>query len=130
MTDQITVTLPTEILRRAEQLAQYTGRSTDQLLAEMIELSLRPLGRSSWPEDGMAGWPDERVLEAADDPGLSPDEDRRLSELLDRQQRGTLTGEESPELMGLMENYQAQLLRKARALRECVRRGLRPPLEP
>src|SRR5262249_744003 len=46
MTDQITVTLPTEVLRRAEQLARCTGRSTDQLLAEMIELSLQPLGTS------------------------------------------------------------------------------------
>ena len=60
MTDQITVTLPTEILQRAEQLARCTGRSVDQLLAETIELSLRPLGTSSLPEEGMAEWSDER----------------------------------------------------------------------
>ena len=77
----------------------------------------------------MTEWSDEQVLAAADDPGLSPTEDRRLSELLYRQQTGTLTAEERSELRRLMENYQTQLLRKARALREAVRRGLRPPLQ-
>jgi predicted DNA-binding protein len=130
MTDQITVTLPVEILQRARQLARCTGRSVDQLLAETIELSLRPLGTSTLPEEDMAEWSDERVLAAADDPGLSTAEDCRLSELLDRQQAGTLTVKERPELTGLMEAYQTQLLRKARALREAVCRGLRPPLQP
>lgn len=129
MTDQVTVTLPTEVLQRAEQLARCTGRSVDQLLAETIELSLRPLGAPSLPEEGMAEWADSRVLEAADDPGLSMAEDRRLSELLHRQQAETLTAAESTELMGLMEVYQTLLLRKARALREAVSRGLRPPLQ-
>lgn len=130
MTDQITLTLPTEILKRAEHLARCTGRSVDQLLSETIELSLRPLGAASVREEEMTDWPDERVLAAADDPGLSGMEDRRLSELLLRQQAGNLTALEHSELTGLMEVYQTQLLRKARALRESVRRGLRPPLQP
>lgn len=130
MTDQITVTLPIEILQRAEQLARCTGRSVDQLLAETIELSLRPLGTSSLTEEDMTEWSDERILEATDNPGLSTAEDRRLSELLQRQQAGILTSEERTELSALMEVYQSQLLRKARALREAVGRGLRPPLQP
>ena len=130
MTDQITVTLPIEILKRAEQLARCTGRSVEKLLAETIELSLRPLGTSVLPTEGMVERSDEQVLAAADDPGLSMEEDRRLSELLQRQQAGTLTTLERPELTGLMEVYQTQLLRKAEALREAVRRGLRPSLEP
>jgi hypothetical protein len=130
MTDQITVTLPIEILKRAEQLARCTGRSVEKLLAETIELSLRPLGTSDLPAEGMAEWSDEQVLAAADDPGLSMEDDRRLSDLLHRQQAGTLTAMERPELTGLMELYQTQLLRKAQALSEAVRRGLRPPLKP
>ena len=129
MADQITVTLPTEVLQRAEQLARCTGRSVDQLLAETIELSLRPLGTSSFPEEGIAEWSDERVVEAADDPGLSPAEDRRLSELLHSQQAGSLTAVERAELTALMEVYQTLVLLKARALREAVSRGLRPPLQ-
>ena len=130
MTDQITLTLPTEVLQRAEQLARCAGRPVDQLLAETIELSLRPLGTSSSPQENMSGWPDEQVLATADDPGIVSTEDRRLSELLHRQQAGILTEAERPELTSLMELYQTQLLRKAQALREAVRRGLRPPLQP
>jgi hypothetical protein len=77
----------------------------------------------------MTEWSDERVLATADDPGLSPVDDRRLSELLNRQQAGTTTDAEHSELTALMEVYETQLLRKAQALRESVRRGLRPPLQ-
>jgi hypothetical protein len=78
----------------------------------------------------MTEWSDERVLAAVDGPGLSTADDRRLSELLNRQQAGTLSDVERPELTALMEAYQTQLLQKARALHESVRRGLRPPLQP
>ena len=61
---------------------------------------------------------------------LPPAMDRRLSELLDRQQAGTLDDPSRTELVGLMEVYQANLLRKAEALAEAVRRGLRPALGP
>ncbi len=47
MTTQITVTLPDFVLRRAEVLAQRTGRPVADVLAETIELSLRPLGAAS-----------------------------------------------------------------------------------
>jgi len=130
MNEQITVTLPTEILQRAEQLARCTGRSVDQLQAETIELSLRPLGSSAREEDGMAEWSDERVLAVVDDPGFAVVDEHLLSDLLNRQQAGTLTEGERPTLAALLEVYQTLLLRKARALREAVRRGLRPPLEP
>jgi hypothetical protein len=67
---------------------------------------------------------------AAADVQIPPAEDERLSDLLTRQQAGTLTDTERPELAALMELYQRLLLRKAQALREAVRRGLRAPLEP
>ncbi len=130
MADQITVTLPSEVLQRAEQLARCTGRSVNQLLAETIELSLRPLGTSSILDEDLTGWSDERVLAAANEDGFSATDDHRLSELLNHQQAGTLTEIQRPELTALMEVYQARLLRKAQALRESVRRGLRPPLQP
>jgi hypothetical protein len=57
-------------------------------------------------------------------------EDQRLSILLHQQQAGSLTDAERPELTALMQAYQQQLLLKAQALREAVRRGLRGPLQP
>jgi len=128
MTGQITVTLPTEVLQRAEQLARRSGRPVDELLAETIELSLRPLGAS--PEtDDLADCSDEAVLQKAE-AQLPPSQDQRLSALLERQQAGVLTDPERLELAGLMEVYQTALWHKAQALREAVRRGLRPPLQP
>ena len=129
MSAQITVTLPEDVLQRAELLAQRTGRPVGDILAETIELSLRPLGAPTNGERLIGDWSDDDVLAAAD-VGLPVAEDRRLSELLDHQQAGLLADAEPAELKALMEMYQEGLLRKAQALREAVRRGLREPLQP
>lgn len=129
MTTQITVTLPDSVLRRAEVLAQRTGRAVADVLAETIELSLRPLGTASGQEVPATDWSDADVVAAAD-ATLPAAEDARLSELLDRQQAGALNNGERAELSALIERYEAGLLRKAHALREAVRRGLREPLRP
>src|SRR5258708_2702650 len=100
MTGQITVTLPAEVLQRAEQLARRSGRPVNELLAETIELSLRPLGTS--PEtDDLADCSDEVVLQKAE-AQLPASQDQRLSALLERQQAGVLTDPERLELAGLM----------------------------
>jgi hypothetical protein len=129
MSAQITVTLPDDVVKRAEILAQRSGRPVAELLAETIELSLRPLGTATDAERPITDWSDEEVLAAA---GLqmSPRDDRRLSELLQAQQGGKLGTAETAELGGLMQVYQEGLLHKARALREAVQRGLRAGLEP
>jgi hypothetical protein len=61
---------------------------------------------------------------------MTPVQDRRLSTLLHRQQTGELSDMERSEMLALMQVYLDGLLRKAQALREAVRRGLREPLEP
>ncbi len=57
-------------------------------------------------------------------------QEQRLSLLLEKQQAGHLADEERGDLLALMQVYQDGLLRKAQALNEAVRRGLRPPLVP
>jgi hypothetical protein len=59
---------------------------------------------------------------------MEPSQDQRLSELLQSQQERILTTAEQSKLEMLMEIYQAGLLRKAQALNESVKRGLRQPL--
>lgn len=59
---------------------------------------------------------------------MAPQEDERLSELLDKQQEGLLSTPEQSELLGLMQIYQEGMLRKAQALQEAVKRGLREPI--
>jgi hypothetical protein len=123
MDAQITVTLPEDVLQRAELLAERIGRPVADLLADTIELALRPLGEPT--DDGaIAKWPDEEVL-AATDTELPPAEDDRLSKLLDRQQADMLSDGERSDLVVLMQRYQEGLFRKAQAWHEAVRRGLR-----
>ena len=129
MSSQVTVTLPDGVLKRAETLAERAGRPVADLLAETIELSLRPLGTPTDDEPALADWPDADVL-AATEVELSSAEDARLSELLDSEQAGVLANGERAELVALVERYQTLLLRKAQALREAVRRGLREPPAP
>lgn len=126
---EITVTLPDDVLRRAEVWAKRAGRPVSEILADAIAQSLNPLGTPTNEERPLSAWTDEEVR-AAVDAQLSPTEDGRLSELLDRQQAGLLSPTERTELTALMQRYQEALLRKARSLREAVRRGLMPPLEP
>jgi hypothetical protein len=126
MDAQITVTLPEELLRRAELLARRTGRALPDLLTETITLSLQPLGTTT-PSEDLHTCPDEQV-QAESELEMLPAEDNRLSLLLDRQQEGTLAPAERAELTSLLHKYQCLLLRKAQALQESVRRGLREPL--
>jgi len=129
MSSQITLNLPDDILQKAELWAKRSGRPVGDLLAETIELSMRPLGSPHPEERPPSSWTDQEVLANAD-LEMPDTDDKRLSELLDRQKSGLLANGEQAELAGLMELYQLGLLRKAQALREAVRRGLREPLKP
>lgn len=72
---------------------------------------------------------DAEVLELSE-MRMDARQDRRFSKLLNKQQAGTLSSSEGSELLALIQNYQEKLLRKAQALREAVRRGVREPLTP
>jgi hypothetical protein len=52
-----------------------------------------------------------------------------MGQLLDRQQAGRLSEAARSELAALMQIYHENLVRKAQALSEAVRRGLLGPLE-
>lgn len=127
MSTQITLALLDDVYQQAEYLAQMTGRDVGEVLRDTIEISLRPLGTSTPPP--LQDLSDAEVL-ALTNLQLPPSQDERLSELLSRQQADQLTLDEQTELTAIMQVYQEGLLRKARALREAVQRGLLPPLEP
>ena len=124
---QITLNLPDTIYHQAARLAQMTDQDVARVLAETITSSLAPLGA-----DALASRPVEelsdRDLLAAADAQMSPPQGQRLNALLDQQQSGALTEPMRGELAALMQVYHEALIRKAFALREAVRRDLRPPL--
>jgi len=126
---QITVSLPEDVVERAQRLAQRCGRPVEDLLAETIELSLRPLGAPTNGDRPTSDWSDQEVLAGAETE-LPPADDARLGELLDEQQAGPLAATDRAELALLMESYQSGLLRKAQAIREAVTRKLRESPKP
>jgi hypothetical protein len=131
MSTQVIVTLPDEVYQRAERLAQLTGRNVADILADTadtIVLSLPPLDLPAKIHKPITDLSDEDVLTLAE-LQMHPDQDRKLSLLLDQQQAGGLPDAERVELLALMQLYQEGLLRKAQALHEAVKRGLREPLE-
>ena len=129
MATRVVVTLQDDVYRRVERLAQLTNRDVADLLADTITISLAPLDVSSGSIRAVASLTDEEVQELAE-LQMFPAQDRRLSALLQKQQAQDLSVHERAELFTLMQVYQEGLVRKAQALREAVRRGLRPPLEP
>jgi hypothetical protein len=131
MTTRITLDVPDEVYRRAQDLALVAGREIGEVLSQALSLSLAPVALTPEPADltSMGQLGDDQVL-ALCELQLPAGQDQRLSELLDRQQAGLLSEVERPELTTLMQTYQLRLLRKAQALREAVQRGLLPPLSP
>jgi hypothetical protein len=121
------VDLSDDVYRRAESLALVTRRKVSEVLADTIEISLPAISGRPRLNRSIADLTDQRVL-ALTNLQMDPDQDSRLSVLLDKQQAGQLTEAERSELWALMQVYQEQLLQKAQALAEAVRRGLREPL--
>ena len=129
MSTEVRITLHDAVYRRAKRLAEVANRDIADLLAQAIELSLSPAGGASDVYKPVSKLSDNEVLELSKSQ-MDAKQDRRFSRLLDKQQAGTLRSSEEPELLALMQGYQEKLLRKAQALREAVRPGLREPLTP
>ena len=127
MSTEVTLTLPDTIYQRAARLASVSNRPVAEVLAEVIATSLPPVEAMS-EFSPISELSDQEVLRLSE---LNPDEaeDERYSELLDRQQAGVITEAERAELSVLMQRYQWNLLRKAEALAEAVKRDLREPLK-
>jgi predicted DNA-binding protein len=127
MSTQVTITLPDEVYRRVERLAQLTSRDIADVLSDAIKLSIPELGLQTELIESVSRLSDDRVI-ALTQLQLEPEQDERLSDLLDRQQEGIITEAEQIELSSLMQVYQEGLLRKATALKEAVQRGIMEPL--
>lgn len=129
MSTQVRITLHDEVYQRAKRLARMGNRNIEELLAQAIELSLSPVGEATDSFKPVSKLSDGEVLELSQ-MQMDAKQERRFSRLLNKQQTGKLSNSDESELLALMQNYQEKLLRKAQALREAVRRGLREPLTP
>lgn len=105
MSTQITLTLPDETYRRAIQLARLTGRDLAELLVNTLDISLQPLGTELAADKPVTALSDAELLAVAESQ-MEARQDQRISDLLDKQQAGSLTEAERPELLALMQVYQ------------------------
>jgi hypothetical protein len=118
-TEQILITLPRTVVRRAEQVARRTQRPLERVLAEWLDRVAAEL-----PVETL----DDEELLALCDLELSSSEQAELDALLADNREGCLDEAGRARLDERMKEHDRRLLRKSQALREAVARGLREPL--
>jgi hypothetical protein len=119
MAEIVTLELPETLAQRAKEIAALTNRRIEDVLVEWIDRASAELPVESLPND----W----VL-ALCDMQMEPEQQEALSDLLVRNREGQLDDEDANQLNELMQVYRDGLVRKARALKVAVERGLRPAL--
>lgn len=119
MTKIVTLELSEDVARGAREVAARTDRRLEEVLVEWLD--------HMWAEQPIEMLPDDQVLALAEQQ-MTADENQELSDLLARNREGTLDEPGRARLDELMQVYRRGLVRKARALKVAVERGLRPPL--
>lgn len=119
MAQIITLQLPEALAQQAREIAALTHRQLEDVLLEWINYAVAELPVESLP--------DEQVL-ALCDLQMEPQQQETLSELLEGNREGELTEEQVNQLDALMQVYRRGLVRKAKALKVSVSRGLIPAL--
>ena len=119
MSVRVTVELPEALAERARTEAARTRRRFEDVLVDWLD--------RAGGEPPVEQLPDEAVL-ALCDSQMEAGQQEELSDLLARNREGPLQGEERSRLDTLMQLYRRGLVRKARALKTAVERGLRPRL--
>ena len=119
MSETVTLQIPDEPARRARALAVATHRRFEDAVVSWLRRAVEEPAVESLPDD---------ALFALCDATLSAADQDALTTLLTGHREGSLSGEETARLDELMAGYRQGLVLKARALKEAVARGLRPPL--
>jgi hypothetical protein len=119
MSEHLILEIPEELAHRARALASAANRRLEDAVLDWI--------REAVDEPNVESLDDAAVL-ALCDAMLPVDQQEELSDLLAGNREGTLTAADRSRLDALIDIYQRGMIRKARALKEAVARGLRPPL--
>ncbi len=125
---EVTLNLPDKLYSQAAWLAQLLNQDVPGVLSDTIENALSPLGTVAPNFKPIKELPDRELLTMAD-LRMEATQGKRMGVLLEHQQAGELSETERHELVALTQIYHQNLVQKAQALSEAVRRGLREPLE-
>ena len=115
----VTLELPRDLAERAQQIAEQTRRSVEEVLLDWLGR-----GATDAPVELLTN---EQVL-ALRDLQMSADEQAELNDLLERQREGDLDTGGRDRLDYLMKTYRRGMILKAQAIKVAVERGLQPPL--
>ncbi|MGI8932521.1 MAG: hypothetical protein ACR2FS_00455 [Phormidesmis sp.] len=119
MAQSISLDIPDSIVQQAQQLASQTHQRLEDILLEWLT--------HSFTEHPVETLPDSQIL-ALCNMQLDEQQQETLNILTEKQREEEITSAESQELQFLMRLYRRGLLRKAKALKVAVERGLIPPL--
>ena len=119
MAQSISLDIPDSIVQQAQQLASQTHQRLEDVLLEWLT--------HSFTEHPVETLPDSQIL-ALCNMQLDEQQQETLNTLTEKQREEEITPAESQELQFLMGLYRRGLLRKAKALKVAVERGLISPL--
>ena len=119
MAQSISLDIPDSIVQQAQQLASQTHQRLEDILLEWLT--------HSFTEHPVETLPDSQIL-ALCNMQLDEQQQETLNILTEKQREEEITSAESQELQFLMRLYRRGLLRKAKALKVAVERGLISPL--
>ena len=119
MGTMLTLEIPDELARRAQAIADAANRRIEDAIVDWIGQAIS--------EPAIESLPDFELLSLCDASLSSSDQDQ-LSDLLARLRENEITDAERVRLDELMAMYRSGMVRKARAIKEAVTRGLRPQL--
>jgi hypothetical protein len=119
MAQSISLDIPDSIVQQAQQLASQNHQRLEDILIEWLT--------HSFTEHPVETLPDSQIL-ALCNMQLDEQQQETLNILIDKQREDELTPSEKQELQFLMGLYRRGLIRKAKALKVAVERGLMPPL--
>jgi hypothetical protein len=119
MAQSISLDIPDSIVQQAQQLASQNHQRLEDILIEWLT--------HSFTEHPVETLPDSQIL-ALCNMQLDEQQQDTLNALTDKQRENELSPADTQELQFLMGLYRRGLLRKAKALKVAVERGLMPPL--
>ncbi len=123
----VTVSLPETLYKRAQETAEATDLSLDEVLAQSIALSLPPL-EDDLPAPTRADLSALALLSAGAlwqvaRSALAAQKEKRLEDLIEDRKERSLAESEQEELKALLAESEAIMRRKAESYRLLTRRG-------
>jgi hypothetical protein len=119
VSEMMTIPVSERAVRRAARVASLTQQRVEDVLAGWLDRTAAEIPVETLPDD---------ELLALCDLEMDEEQQQELSRLLAGNREGLLNAAEQTQLDELMQVYRHELVRKARALKVAVQRGLRPPL--